>query len=120
MVNQEVGDSTLRRRPPVRGRSNRIPTAFENRGTGANDGASPWAAPTSRVKSGPFQVVTAEYQYFQNGALCVREERDIVYLQGPVPAQPLQGMASRRKRCHRLVAITFDPRSGHAHAFLAH
>jgi 3-methylfumaryl-CoA hydratase len=39
-------------------------------------------------KSGDFQVVTAEYQYFQNDALCVREERDIVYLQGPVPAQP--------------------------------
>ena len=40
-------------------------------------------------KSGDFQVVTAEYQYFQNGVLCVREERDIVYLQGPVPAQPV-------------------------------
>jgi 3-methylfumaryl-CoA hydratase len=39
-------------------------------------------------KSGRFQVVTAEYQYFQNGALCVREERDIVYLQGAAPAQP--------------------------------
>ncbi len=39
-------------------------------------------------RSGHFQVVTAEYQYFQNGALCVREERDIVYLQGPAPAQP--------------------------------
>src|SRR5258708_33891939 len=39
-------------------------------------------------KSGDFQVVTAEYQYFQNEVLCVREERDIVYLQGPVPAQP--------------------------------
>jgi 3-methylfumaryl-CoA hydratase len=39
-------------------------------------------------KSGDFQVVTAEYQYFQNDALCVREERDIVYLQGPVQAQP--------------------------------
>jgi 3-methylfumaryl-CoA hydratase len=39
-------------------------------------------------KSGHFQIVTAEYQYFQNDELCVREERDIVYLQGPVPAQP--------------------------------
>ncbi len=39
-------------------------------------------------KSGHFQVVTAEYRYFQHGELCVREERDIVYLQGPVPAQP--------------------------------
>jgi len=39
-------------------------------------------------KSGHFQVVTAEYRYFQHDELCVREERDIVYLQGPVPAQP--------------------------------
>ena len=33
-------------------------------------------------------MVTAEYQYFQNDELCVREERDIVYLQGPVQSQP--------------------------------
>jgi 3-methylfumaryl-CoA hydratase len=39
-------------------------------------------------KSGPFQLVTAEYQYFQNGELCVREERDIVYVQGPARALP--------------------------------
>jgi 3-methylfumaryl-CoA hydratase len=39
-------------------------------------------------RSGPFHVVTAEYQYFQQGELCVREERDIVYLQGAVQAQP--------------------------------
>jgi 3-methylfumaryl-CoA hydratase len=38
-------------------------------------------------RSGDFQVVTAEYQYFQDGVLCVREERDIVYLQGPARAQ---------------------------------
>jgi len=36
-------------------------------------------------RSGHFHVVTAEYQYFQDGALCVREERDIVYLQGRFP-----------------------------------
>jgi 3-methylfumaryl-CoA hydratase len=39
-------------------------------------------------RSGPFEMVTAEYQYFQNNELCVREERDIVYLQGPVQSQP--------------------------------
>ena len=37
-------------------------------------------------RSGPFQILTVEYEYFQNGELCVREERDIVYLQGPVRA----------------------------------
>ena len=37
---------------------------------------------------GPFHILTAEYQYFQNDRLCVREERDIVYLQGPAPAKP--------------------------------
>ena len=35
-------------------------------------------------RSGPFQILTAEYEYFQNGELCVHEERDIVYLQGAV------------------------------------
>lgn len=35
-------------------------------------------------RSGPFQILTVEYRYFQAGELCVREERDIVYLQGAV------------------------------------
>ena len=39
-------------------------------------------------RHGPFQILTVEHQYFQHDRLCVREERDIVYLQGPVPAQP--------------------------------
>jgi 3-methylfumaryl-CoA hydratase len=38
-------------------------------------------------RHGPFQILTVEHQYFQHDTLCVREERDIVYLQGPVPAQ---------------------------------
>jgi 3-methylfumaryl-CoA hydratase len=39
-------------------------------------------------RSGTFHVVTVEHHYFQNDVLCIREERDIVYLQGPAPAQP--------------------------------
>jgi 3-methylfumaryl-CoA hydratase len=41
-----------------------------------------------RGKHGPFHILTAEYLYFQNDVLCVREERDIVYLQGAAPAEP--------------------------------
>jgi len=38
-------------------------------------------------RSGPFQLVTAQYEYVQDDELCIREERDIVYLQGPVQFQ---------------------------------
>jgi 3-methylfumaryl-CoA hydratase len=87
MVNQEWVDSTLRRRRLFAAarteflRPLRIgaPAQMTERVLGRRD---------KQGRSGNFQVVTAEYQYFQNGALCVREERDIVYLQGPVPAQP--------------------------------
>ncbi|MGA2189067.1 MAG: acyl-CoA dehydrogenase [Steroidobacteraceae bacterium] len=87
MVNQEWVDSTLRRRRlfaaartefirPLRiGR----PAQMTERVLGRRD---------TRGKSGPFQILTVEYQYFQDDKLCVREERDIVYLQGPAPAQP--------------------------------
>lgn len=37
-------------------------------------------------RSGPLRIVTFEYQYHQHGALCIREERDIVYLPGAVGA----------------------------------
>jgi 3-methylfumaryl-CoA hydratase len=87
MVNQEWVDSTLRRRRLFAAARTEFlrPLRIGER-----------AQMTERVlgrrdkkgKSGPFQIVTAEYQYFQNDALCVREERDIVYLQGPAPAQP--------------------------------
>jgi 3-methylfumaryl-CoA hydratase len=87
MVNQEWVDSTLRRRrlfaaartdflQPLRvGQRARM----SERVLGRKD---------KQGRSGPFQVVTTEYQYFQNDELCIREERDIVYLQGPVAAQP--------------------------------
>jgi len=87
MVNQEWVDSTLRRRRLfaaartefVRPLRIGLRAQMSERVLGRRD---------KHGKSGDFQVVTAEYQYFQNGALCVREERDIVYLQGPAPAQP--------------------------------
>jgi 3-methylfumaryl-CoA hydratase len=87
MVNQEWVDSTLRRRRLfaaartefVRPLRIGLRAQMTERVLGRRD---------KHGKSGDFQIVTAEYQYFQNGALCVREERDIVYLQGPAPAQP--------------------------------
>jgi 3-methylfumaryl-CoA hydratase len=39
-------------------------------------------------RSGPFHVVTVEHLYYQDDTLCISEERDIVYLQGAVQAQP--------------------------------
>ncbi len=87
MVNQEWVDSSLRRRRlfaaartefirPLRiGRR----AQMMERVLGRRD---------TRGKSGPFQILTIEYQYFQDDAVCVREERDIVYVQGPAPAQP--------------------------------
>src|SRR5271156_3777442 len=87
MVNQEWVDSTLRRRRLfaaartgfMRPLKIGVRAQMKERVLGRRD---------KQGKSGPFQEVTAEYQYFQNGELCVREERDIVYLQGPVQAQP--------------------------------
>jgi 3-methylfumaryl-CoA hydratase len=85
-VNQEWVDSTLRRRRLFAAARTEFmrPLRIGMR-----------AQMTERVlgkrdkhgKSGAFQVLTAEYQYFQNGELCIREERDIVYIQGRVAAQ---------------------------------
>jgi 3-methylfumaryl-CoA hydratase len=87
MVNQEWVDSTLRRRrlfAAARTEFMRplrigVRAQMQERVLGRRD---------KQGKSGPFHVVTAEHQYFQDGKLCIREERDIVYLQGPVSAQP--------------------------------
>jgi 3-methylfumaryl-CoA hydratase len=87
MVNQEWVDSTLRRRRLfaaartefIRPLRIGVPARMQERVLGRRD---------KRGRSGPFQILTAEYQYFQDGELCVREERDIVYLEGPAPAQP--------------------------------
>lgn len=86
-VNQEWVDSTLRRRRLFAAARTEFlqplrigqPAQMTERVLGRHD---------KQGRNGPFHMVTAEYQYFQNGALCVREERDIVYLQGPVQSQP--------------------------------
>jgi 3-methylfumaryl-CoA hydratase len=86
MINQEWVDSTLRRRRLFAAARTEfmlplrigVPAQMSEQVVGRRE---------KQGRSGPFQIVTAEYRYFQNGRLCVREERDIVYLQGPVPAQ---------------------------------
>ena len=111
MVNQEWVDSTLRRRRLFAAARTEFlrPLRIGER-----------AQMTERVlgrrdkqgKSGPFQIVTAEYQYYQNGALCVREERDIVYLQGPARAQlaPPDGFAVKTASTDSwAVTLTPDP-----------
>lgn len=111
MVNQEWVDSTLRRRrlfaaarteflQPLRIGER---AQMKERIIGRRD---------KQGKSGPFHLVTAEYQYYQGGALCVREERDIVYLQGPAPAQvaPMDGFAVKAAESDSwAIALTPDP-----------
>lgn len=41
----------------------------------------------TRGKSGPMQIMTFEYRYLQDDVLCIREERDIVYLAAAPAAQ---------------------------------
>jgi 3-methylfumaryl-CoA hydratase len=87
MVNQEWVDSTLRRRRLfaaartefIRPLQIGVRARMSERVLGRRD---------TKGRNGPFHIVTVEHQYFQHDELCVREERDIVYLQGPVPAQP--------------------------------
>jgi 3-methylfumaryl-CoA hydratase len=87
MINQEWADATLRRRRLFAAarteflRPLRIGVRAEmtQRVIGQAD---------KKGKHGPFHIQTAEYLYFQDGELCVREERDIVYLQGPAPFEP--------------------------------
>ena len=87
MVNQEWVDSTLRRRRLfaaartefIRPLKIGVRAQMAERVLGRRD---------TTGRHGPFHIVTVEHQYFQYDKLCVREERDIVYLQGPVPAQP--------------------------------
>jgi 3-methylfumaryl-CoA hydratase len=87
MVNQEWVDSTLRRRRLFAAARTEFLRPLRI-GERAQMTERVVARRDKQGKGGPFQIVTAEYQYYQNGALCVREERDIVYLQGPAPAQP--------------------------------
>jgi 3-methylfumaryl-CoA hydratase len=87
MINQEWVDSTLRRRRLFAAARTEFLRPLRI-GERAQMKERVVARHDKQGKSGLFQIVTAEYQYYQNGELCVREERDIVYLQGPAPAQP--------------------------------
>jgi 3-methylfumaryl-CoA hydratase len=86
MINQEWVDSSLRRRRLfaaartefIRPLQIGVRAQMAERVLGRRD---------KQGRHGPFQILTVEHQYFQHDTLCVREERDIVYLQGPVPAQ---------------------------------
>jgi len=87
MVNQEWVDSTLRRRRLFAAARTEFLRPLRT-GVRAQMEERILARRDKHGRSGPFQVVTAEYRYFQDDTLCVREERDIVYLQGAVQAQP--------------------------------
>jgi 3-methylfumaryl-CoA hydratase len=87
MINQEWVDSTLRRRRLFAAARTEFLRPLRI-GERAQMMERVVGRREKQGKSGPFHIVTAEYLYYQNGALCVREERDIVYLQGPAPAQP--------------------------------
>ena len=87
MVNQEWVNSTLRRRRLFAAARTEFIKPLQI-GMRAQMQERVVERRDKQGRSGPFQVVTAEYQYFQNGDLCIREERDIVYLQGAVAAQP--------------------------------
>jgi 3-methylfumaryl-CoA hydratase len=87
VLNQEWVDSTLRRRRLFAAAR----TEFVRRlqvGRAAQMTERVLSRQDKVGRSGPFHMVTVEHQYYQGGALCIREERDIVYLQGPARAQP--------------------------------
>jgi 3-methylfumaryl-CoA hydratase len=87
VIKQEWADATLRRRRLFAAARTEFlrplrlgtPARMTERVIGQRD---------TQGKHGPFHILTAEYQYFQDDELCVREERDIVYLQGPAPFEP--------------------------------
>jgi 3-methylfumaryl-CoA hydratase len=87
MLNQEWADSTLRRRRLFAAARTEFMRPLRI-GQRARMTEKVLSRQDKHGKSGHFQMVTAEYRYFQDDVLCVREERDIVYLQGPAPAQP--------------------------------
>jgi 3-methylfumaryl-CoA hydratase len=60
-------------------------------------------------KSGPFHVLTVEHHYFQDGVPCIREERDVVYLQGPVPALPAPNRDATKSGDDDSWSITLKP-----------
>ena len=86
MINQEWVDSTLRRRRLFAAARTEFIRPLRV-GVRALMSERVLSRRDKQGKSGPFAVVTAEYRYFQDDALCIREERDIVYVQGRVAAQ---------------------------------
>jgi 3-methylfumaryl-CoA hydratase len=86
-VNQEWVDSTMRRRRLFAAARTEFMRPLRI-GVDAQMTEKVLGRRDKQGKTGPFQMVTAEYQYFQDGHLCVREERDIVYLQGAAQARP--------------------------------
>lgn len=86
-VNEEWVDSTLKRRRLFAAARTEFIRPLEI-GVRAQMSERVLGRRDTRGRHGPFQILTLEYRYFQHDMLCVREERDIVYLQGPVPAQP--------------------------------
>jgi len=87
MINQEWVDSSLRRRRLFAAARTEFIRPLRI-GVKATMSERVLSRRDKQGKSGPFLVVTAEYRYFQDDQLCIREERDIVYLQGAVTAQP--------------------------------
>ena len=86
-INEEWVDSTLKRRRLFAAARTEFIRPLEI-GVRAQMSARVLGRRDTQGRHGPFQILTLEHQYFQYDTLCVREERDIVYLQGPVPAQP--------------------------------
>jgi 3-methylfumaryl-CoA hydratase len=108
VVNQEWVDSTLRRRRLFAAAR----TEFMQRlkiGAKAQMTENVISRQDKVGRSGPFHVVTVEHRYFQEGVLCIREERDIVYLQGPAKAQPALTMESAADTNVSRWAITLTP-----------
>jgi 3-methylfumaryl-CoA hydratase len=58
---------------------------------------------------GPLRIVTLEYRYEQDGALCLREERDLVYLQPARPSTPVAAAAGAVAPPPGCLEITPDP-----------
>ena len=60
-------------------------------------------------RSGPFHVVTVEYHYYQGDELCIREERDIVYMQGAVQGLPATRAAENGDKADDPWALRLTP-----------
>jgi len=106
-------DSTLRRRRLVAGLGTEFLRPLRNRRTLANDGAVLGRRDKAR-QSGPFPDRHSRVSVLSERCLCVREERDIVYLQGRLRAQlaPMDGSRFKTASDRLMVSLfALDPRS---------